>query len=220
MRVLIASLCCTLALLALGAPIGAHGPAGESHIERFTEFSCREQDGLLVRQVTYELNLDLPDGPIRYGDDGGKDYMWEGLRQVYHYNGPKPVCIKINSVFPTMDVLPLSVNGRTLVPLRVVAESFGPAVAIWWDEPTRTVHLTQSAGDTVTTWLLRPEDPRVEMLVNGQPSTVLELDVPPVIQHGRTMVPLRFIAESLGATVEWDGERRLVTITGGLMAAP
>ena len=39
-------------------------------------------------------------------------------------------------------------------------------------------------------------------------------DVPPVIIDGRVMVPARFIAEPLGATVEWDGENRAVVITG------
>ena len=37
-------------------------------------------------------------------------------------------------------------------------------------------------------------------------------DVPPVIIDGRVMVPARFIAEPLGATVEWDGENRIVII--------
>jgi hypothetical protein len=38
-------------------------------------------------------------------------------------------------------------------------------------------------------------------------------DVPPQIIDGRVMVPARFIAEPLGATVEWDGENRTVIIT-------
>ena len=39
-------------------------------------------------------------------------------------------------------------------------------------------------------------------------------DVAPKIVNDRTMLPARFIAENLGATVEWDGEKQLVTITG------
>ena len=39
-------------------------------------------------------------------------------------------------------------------------------------------------------------------------------DVPPQIIDGRVMVPARFIAEPLGATVEWDGENRSVIIKG------
>ena len=39
-------------------------------------------------------------------------------------------------------------------------------------------------------------------------------DVAPKVVNDRTMLPARFIAENLGATVEWDGEKQLVTITG------
>ena len=39
-------------------------------------------------------------------------------------------------------------------------------------------------------------------------------DVAPQIVNGRTMLPARFVAENLGAEVSWDGEKRLVTITG------
>ena len=39
-------------------------------------------------------------------------------------------------------------------------------------------------------------------------------DVAPVIKNDRTMLPARFVAENLGAKVEWDEEKRLVTITG------
>jgi hypothetical protein len=47
-------------------------------------------------------------------------------------------------------------------------------------------------------------------VVNG---TVMTLDAPPYIKNSRTMVPLRIIAEGLGAQVEWDPALRVVTIT-------
>ena len=49
----------------------------------------------------------------------------------------------------------------------------------------------------------------IRLFVNGQEVVP---DVPPVIIDGRVMVPARFIAEPLGATVEWDGENRIVII--------
>ena len=39
-------------------------------------------------------------------------------------------------------------------------------------------------------------------------------DAAPKVVNDRTMLPARFVAENLGATVEWDGEKQLVTITG------
>ena len=39
-------------------------------------------------------------------------------------------------------------------------------------------------------------------------------DVAPIIANDRTMLPARFVAENLGASVDWDGEKKLVTIIG------
>jgi hypothetical protein len=47
-------------------------------------------------------------------------------------------------------------------------------------------------------------------LINGQPKL---LPVAPEIKSGRTFVPLRFIGESFGATIDWDGEVQMITIT-------
>ena len=41
----------------------------------------------------------------------------------------------------------------------------------------------------------------------------VKFDTPPVIKQGRTLIPVRAIAESTGAIVEWDGETKTVTIT-------
>jgi len=46
--------------------------------------------------------------------------------------------------------------------------------------------------------------------VNGSP---ISLDVPPQITNGRTLVPIRFVSENLGADVGWDGTTKTVTIT-------
>lgn len=51
---------------------------------------------------------------------------------------------------------------------------------------------------------------KIEAKVNDLTKT---LDYPPFIYNGRTMVPLRFISESIGAVVEWDSIVRIVTIT-------
>lgn len=99
------------------------------------------------------------------------------------------------------DVPPVIVEGRTLVPIRIVSEELGAAVK--WDGETRTVTVV-SAGTTV---FLRIGDKKA---VVGD-STV-ELDVPAVIINSRTMVPIRFVATALGATVDWDGDTRTVKV--------
>lgn len=50
----------------------------------------------------------------------------------------------------------------------------------------------------------------IKLIINNQE---IQCDTPPQIINGRVMVPVRFVAEPLGATVEWDGENKVVRIT-------
>ena len=102
----------------------------------------------------------------------------------------------------TYDVMPVIVNGRTLVPLRGIFETLGARVG--WEDTTRTI--IGSKGDK--TIVLQPDNTLAS--VSGKEVT---LDVPPQIISSRTMVPVRFISESLGAQVDWIGDTRTVTIT-------
>ncbi|GEL77649.1 stalk domain-containing protein [Tenuibacillus multivorans] len=95
-------------------------------------------------------------------------------------------------------------DGRTLVPMRGIFESLGATVA--WDQETRTV--TGEKGEVSVQLTIG----NTKALVNGD---VVELSVPAKVANGRTLVPLRFISESLGATVGWDNSTRTVTITSG-----
>ena len=94
------------------------------------------------------------------------------------------------------------VEGRTLVPLRAIFEALGASVV--WDNVTRTVTSVKGA-DTVQ--LTVGSD---TFYKNDEPIT---LDVPAQIIEGRTMVSARFVAESLGCKVDWDGNTKTVIIT-------
>jgi hypothetical protein len=52
----------------------------------------------------------------------------------------------------------------------------------------------------------------ITVLINGQS---VEFDQPPIIQDGRTLVPLRAIFEAMGAEIEWDGSTQTVTAVRG-----
>ena len=110
--------------------------------------------------------------------------------------------ITVDGRILAFDVDPVIVEGRTLVPLRGVFEALEATVT--WDEATRTV--TAQRGNTTVTLPIGSRFP----LVNG---IAVELEVPGFIINGRTMVPARFIAESLGAEVEWNERTRTVVIT-------
>ena len=113
----------------------------------------------------------------------------------------KPIEIYINGVKVHSDVPPTILDGRTLVPLRVISENLGANVH--WDNASRSVRVTTP----VKTIVLKIDDKKVVM--NDKEIT---LDVPAKIIGERTMVPLRFIGESLGAKVDWNNDERKVTI--------
>ena len=96
-------------------------------------------------------------------------------------------------------------DNRTMVPLRFIAEALGAEVG--WDDGSRQVTI-DSGGNTVVLTI----DSETYAL-NGESHS---MDTAPEINAGlnRTMVPVRFIMEALGMSVEWDAENRLVIITG------
>ncbi|HEV2360007.1 MAG TPA: copper amine oxidase N-terminal domain-containing protein [bacterium] len=107
------------------------------------------------------------------------------------------------------DQPPVIANARVLVPLRGVFERLGATVA--WDPASQTV-LAQRGTTSVS---LRIGSPQA--FVDGQAQF---LDVPPMLVGGRTMVPLRFISQTLGANVNWDAASYTVQIASQGAAAP
>ncbi|MCL2851721.1 MAG: copper amine oxidase N-terminal domain-containing protein [Defluviitaleaceae bacterium] len=102
------------------------------------------------------------------------------------------------------DAQPVIVEGRTLVPMRGVFEQMGFAGD--WNPQTETSTLMRS-GMTVS---VRRGDPF--FIVNGVQQFP---EVPPQLLGGRFMIPLRAVAESTGAGVNWNDHTRTVIITTG-----
>jgi N-acetylmuramoyl-L-alanine amidase len=93
-------------------------------------------------------------------------------------------------------------SGRTIVPLRAIAEAF--AADVQYDNVSRGINIT--LGDEISIVMTVGD---VIAYVNGEE---VILDSPPVIQNGRALVPIRFIGEAFGAEVLWDAPTRTVTI--------
>lgn len=96
---------------------------------------------------------------------------------------------------------PLVTNGRTLVPIRAIIEAFGGSVG--WDEGTKSVLLTMD-NDTIKLVI----NSNVAYLNNRSET----LDAAPAVINGRTMLPIRFIAEGFNLGVAWNGETQTVTL--------
>jgi len=106
----------------------------------------------------------------------------------------------------TLDSPAVIKNGRTLVPIRAIIEALGGTVG--WDGAARKATVT--LGDTtLELWIGKSA-----ATVNG---TTISIDttnakVVPEIINGRTMLPLRFVTENLGATVGWADATKTITI--------
>jgi hypothetical protein len=119
-----------------------------------------------------------------------------------------PVTVFIDACPLRTDQAPVVISGRTLVPVRAVVETLGAVVE--YSADTQTVFATRGPvsialriGSVVAT-------------VNCEDRT---LDVPAQIMNGRTMVPLRFIGEILGAVVTWDQQTRTAEVFSSREAA-
>ncbi len=96
------------------------------------------------------------------------------------------------------DVQPFFENGRTMVPFRTVAEALGAEVG--YDSGT----VSASLDGTVCRFAIGGDTLTVSDRTTGKVLKTVPLDASPIEKDGRTCVPVRFLAESLGLTVEWD----------------
>ena len=97
--------------------------------------------------------------------------------------------------------MPVIENGRTLVPVRAVSETL--LCEVLWHDDTQEIDITK--GDIFVKLTIG----NTTAYVNGEQ---IQLDTAPDIRSGRTLVPLRFIAESLKLNVDWNGDSRTITI--------
>ena len=111
------------------------------------------------------------------------------------------VTLIIDGTKVSADSPPVIENGRTLVPVRAIGEALGGIVG--WNARTQTA--------TIETAIYK-----VEFVINSTTYKVnganKTLDVPAKIINDRTMVPARALAESIGATIDFDGPTNTVTV--------
>lgn len=112
--------------------------------------------------------------------------------------------ILLNGMPVAFDVNPYVVNletgSRILVPLRNLAEALGCEVG--WVNPDQ---INIMLGETTINMFIN----KTGYMVDGVEK---QLDAPPFIMEDRAMVPLRFVAEELGCTVEYDSATNTVNI--------
>lgn len=105
-----------------------------------------------------------------------------------------------------LEAAPIILNARTLLPVRAVVEAVGGTIA--WDALAQKVTIVRK-GKTLKLWIGR----NVAELDDKSVKVDDDSKVVPVIMSGRTLLPLRFVAEALALDVQWDAATKTVTIT-------
>lgn len=107
--------------------------------------------------------------------------------------------ILVNDKEIKADQAPYINNGRTMVPLRFISEALGQKVD--WDAKLKKVTI----GENLAILTINSDE------IVGKDKTI-KIESPAVVKEGRTFVPLRAVAEILGAKVSWDGPSKTVKI--------
>jgi phosphate binding protein len=111
------------------------------------------------------------------------------------------IVIKIDDAIVESDTAPVVINGTTLVPVRVITEYLGAKVE--WDAKTSSAKVITAAHTVVFTIGSK------SYTVDGVSKT---LDTTVQLINNRTMIPLRALAESIGATVDYDSVNHIAIV--------
>lgn len=96
------------------------------------------------------------------------------------------------------------IDNRSLVPLRSIFEELGATVK--WEQDSKKITAVKGTQEIILTIGSKHTS------VNGKQVII---DVPAQVRNGRTLVPLRFVSEALGATVGWDNDLGIASIALG-----
>jgi S1-C subfamily serine protease len=115
----------------------------------------------------------------------------------------------VSSLIDVQGTVPVIVEGRTFLPIRAVVEALSGTIA--WTAADKKVTIIM--GSDVLELFIGKSTARV----NGTPMSVDPVNpkVVPFIVGGRTMLPVRFVAERLGGTVAWNDATKTATLTFG-----
>ncbi|MDP4134061.1 MAG: stalk domain-containing protein [Bacillota bacterium] len=122
--------------------------------------------------------------------------------------------VSVDGAYLKFDVPPAIINGRTLVPIRAIFESMGMKVK--WISETQTICGTGS--DFMVIMQINNSEAKFYLeadyssINESTPYESIKCDVPPSIIGGRTLVPVRALAEMLESKVTWDASSKTVIV--------
>jgi len=190
----------------------------EAYYTIFADLSGAIPPGMNYHRIVAFYGGEIIGGGIGSGDMiFSVDTSYTGSFAVYYVASLRRLVLALdsfaivdlagNAQTRTMDIRPVIRDNRTFVPIRFIAEALGA-----------TVDWTSAAAGTPLTVHLTLDGQTLDIPIGEITPvlTALGMDVPAQIMNGRTMVPLRFIAEFFGAVVAWDGDVGGIEVVWGL----
>jgi hypothetical protein len=114
----------------------------------------------------------------------------------------QPIKVLNNNKELYLSTNPVVKDGFSLVPLREIFEELGATVK--WNQEDHSI--TANKNDTQIII-------HIDSLIAQKNNTNLNLDIAPTIIDNKTMVPLRFIGESFGRIIHWDGINKEINLS-------
>lgn len=130
------------------------------------------------------------------------------LLSVNVYAETREITVKVNDVKVVSPVPAQIVNDRTMLPMRSIFERIGAQVT--WMESEKIIFATKDRS--LITMQIDNNIMSVQQIGNDE-IVKIELDTPPFIVNGSTLVPVRAVAESLGCSVRWDPQTYTVDVS-------
>lgn len=180
-----------LETIAIPPSVTAIGPSAFQECHKLTIYGeAGSYAETYAKEKGIKFNTGTPEKP---------DIMEEPAPPPVNTSGEIWVVVNGNKL--EFDQPPILENGRTLVPLRAIFEALGASVQ--WD-PENQIIIADRNGIMIKM--------QIGSNILRRGISDIELDVPPQLVNGRTLVPVRAVAESFNAIVLWDEETTTVTI--------
>ena len=121
----------------------------------------------------------------------------------------RKINVFLNDKWIYLDQEPIIENGRSLAPIRGIAEALDYYVT--WDAKTNTATLQNKTK--IISLSVGSQAAVVNTFDDKKPSETIKLDATAELINGRILVPVRFLADNIGADVKWDGDTKTIAIT-------
>ncbi len=178
-------------------------------------FYFQDDDSPSQQYLKDEFFIPLGIGGDLDCDDDGLDDVVPGAANPDENDGSNRIILKIGnenvttgSIQKVLEVPPFIQNSRTMVPFRFIGEELGAEIG--WDGEERKVEY--KLGENILELWIGNNTARIngeDVMLDEDPS------IRPFIINSRTVVPVRFISETLGFEVTWNNETQEITIENG-----